>query len=211
MNAPPDLLVWYLAVFRRMFMAMETAGANQDRELMWLTQWAADSLHNVPEVLLHYRERGSWFSRDPEAMRSSVLALPIVATQHGAPARVAELAGRLVTTEGSAAELGLAATLVDLDLAPDAELATHLEQLYSVCLWTRHRNLWPGPEPGAWDACEEQGWYNGICGGRAKELPLGLVHWTAFDPTGFRAQLEQPYPKPDGLPSGGPSRDSPSR
>ena len=44
-------------------------------------------------------------------------------------------------------------------------------------------------EPGGWRDSEFQGRNNGLLGGVAKALPLGLVHWSAFDPRQFEADL----------------------
>jgi hypothetical protein len=60
MRAPTDVLITYLAIFHRLFQTMEEAAFANDLERMWLCQWGADALHNVPSMLRDYRGKQSW-------------------------------------------------------------------------------------------------------------------------------------------------------
>jgi hypothetical protein len=181
MVVPPDTLIWYLAVFRRMFLGMETAAASGDREAMWLYQWAADALHNVPGMLLRHEDPPGWNSQENTARR--LLDFPVLVARLGVPSRLVRLAEGLVTREGTCEDLGLAADLRDLHFAPEAALAEHLRVLYGLCLETRQRQPWATLDEQGWLDCEYHGRNNGLIGSVAKGLPPGLVRWHEFDPS----------------------------
>jgi hypothetical protein len=188
MNAPHDVLLWYLAIFRRLFSMMERAATDGDREAMWVCQWAADALHNVPAMLRRYDATDEW--HDPERFEREIRGFPHLLVRAGAPAHVHTLGGKLVSRQDIAEELGLKADGSDLDLAPNEELDHGLERLYGCCLDTRQRFVWQHlSEPDRWRRFEFQGRNNGLLGGVAKALPRGLVRWSAFDLQRFEADL----------------------
>ena len=119
MNAPHHVLLWYLAIFHRLFSGMERAAADRDREAMWACQWAADALHNVPAMLRRYDATDEW--HDPARFKRQITGFPRFLASMGAPARVGTLAAELVSRRGVAKELGLQRDLSDLDLAPDKD------------------------------------------------------------------------------------------
>jgi hypothetical protein len=189
MPVPVDTLIWHLAVFQRLFAGMEEAAAASDREAMWLYQWAADTLHNVPGMLQRYDEPSGWQS--PEDIARWVLNFPDLVEHLGATPRIIRWSERLLSQTDVHETLGLAADLQGLDLAPEAELAEPLRSLYHFCLDTRQR--WPRADLDEedWRVCEFQGQNNGVLARTAKHLPRGLVHWHEFDLPAFKTQLEQ--------------------
>lgn len=201
MPVPTDTLIWYLAVFQRLFAGMEEAAATSDREAMWLYQWAADTLHNVPDLLQNYDEPSGWQS--PEDITRWVLALPDLVEQRGAPPRIVRLAEQIISPTGVHEVLRLAPDLHDLDLAPEVELTKYLRSFYRFCVDSRQRWRSVDLDEASWRICEFAGRNQGIIGRVAKSLPLGLVHWHEFVPLAFRAQMEkaiaelEPWPSLD--------------
>ena len=187
MAVPLDVLIWYLAVFRRMLVTMEQAAHSGDPEAMWLTQWAAYALHNVPDMLRNYSETAA-------AHRAQqVRAFPELMGRLGGPARVVKLAEALVSPQNVCEELHLAPDLSDLVLAPEQELDRHLQLLYRFCLDTRQCSPREALAEEGWHACEFLGRNNGILAGAVKNLPVALVHWSEFDPKTFSANVKAAY------------------
>jgi hypothetical protein len=210
MNAPHDVLLWYLAIFHRLFSAMENAAAEGDREAMWVCQWAADALHNVPAMLRRYERTSEW--HDPARFERQIKRFPRFLVRLGGPGRVRALAAKLVSRRGIEEELGLKPDGSDLDLAPDDELDCGLQRLYDYCLDTRHRCPWQAlSEPDGWRDSEFQGRNNGLLGAVAKRLPRGLVRWSTFDLQQFEAELAAMRGKWERWDPGTRSREAPGR
>jgi hypothetical protein len=186
-----DALIWYLAVFRRLFVRMDAAATDEDREAMWVCQWAADALHNVPSLLRRYEDRSqhyAWYT--PADAERQLLAFPEFISEIGGPEPGVALARELVSQQGAAAELGLAPDLRDLDLAPELELHGLLDLLFRLSIGMRQRTPRAILAEGCWAYCEFQGRNNAILARLAKELPVGLVHWRQFDAAAFRERIE---------------------
>src|SRR5262249_44528772 len=88
--------------------------------------------------------------------------------------------------------------LHDLDIAPERELIELLQgskvrrySLYAFCLATRQSWRREALDDAGWRECENRGRNNGIIGGVAKNLPVGLVHWHEFDPLSFQAEVDR--------------------
>lgn len=189
MPVPTDTLLWYLAIFQRLFTGMEEAADAHDREAMWLYQWAADTLHNVPGMLQRYDEPSSWQS--PADLAGWVLNFPDLVEHLGASPRIIRLSEQLISPADVHQVLGLEVDLHDLELAPEGELSEYLRGLYRFCLDTRQR--WPRAEmeDEDWRVCEFQGRNNRLLACAMKDLPQGLAHWSEFDSSAFKIRLEQ--------------------
>ena len=190
MKAPIPELLWYMAIFRRTFCLMEQAAADDDDEGMWLTQWAADALHNVPRMLRDYDEKACY---SPGRTRLWVSGLSRQMQHLRAPESVCRAAARLVDASGSAESLGLDRDLEDLDLAAGDALEQGLEGLFHACLITRQCMPREALLVKGWGVTRSYGRQNRILGAVAKELPWGLVHWKAFDLPAFEEQMHAAY------------------
>jgi hypothetical protein len=189
MRAPTDVLITYLAIFHRLFQTMEEAAFANDLERMWLCQWGADALHNVPSMLRDYRGKQSWNRLDE--IESWTRSFPDYLRSQGVPNSVAEQAERMFARNGAKKELGLTEDLKNVSLIPDDEMNAHLDLLYGVCLDCRQRRIWSGMEEEDWQDCVRLGRRNGAIAAIARELTWGMVHWRDFDSDSVRQRLAE--------------------
>ena len=187
--APPEVLVRYLAIFRRVFAEMEAAAAADDLAGMWLCQWAADALHNVPGMLADYdRKPDDWNS--PQRLSEWMVEFPESLAELGGPPEVVTRARELFESTGSHTLLGLTDDLRDFNAPPKDQLERYIKSLKDMCLETRYRLFWSAANGNCQSPCRKFGLRNGRIGGLAKDIPLAIAQWNTFDRESFRARWE---------------------
>lgn len=132
--AAPEM-VRYLALFHRAFGV--TAGYKEDRNPneALLGGYLANALHNLPGILRNYDE-DRW-NNPGDIERWAKRGMPKMIAGYGAPEAVISLCSRVVSPEGTAAELGLSDDLSDLNLAPSDAFDYYLTQFYYTFLTVR--------------------------------------------------------------------------
>jgi hypothetical protein len=200
--APGPVIALYLAVFYRCLAYISEAGKSHDRDAMLLGGHLADALHNVPAFLCRYN-CDDWHSA--EHFMSLLLEWHEVPEWHGAPPGILDACRQLFQPELRPGELGLAADLSNLDLAPQHRLAPYLSLLYEACLTMRLIRSYGASSSGDedsgrfWNTADENwrpkgdehGAANGVLAAILLPLPAALVTWNRFDETQFHAQAER--------------------
>jgi hypothetical protein len=133
--APATEMVRYLALFHRAFGVIAAYKENRNPNEALLGGYLADALHNVPGILQDYDEQRWHSTGDIEKWVRR--GLPQMVAGYGAPEAIITLCSRVISPEGTAAELGLSNDLSNLDMAPQEALDHYLTLLYSECLEVR--------------------------------------------------------------------------
>jgi hypothetical protein len=207
--APLQEIVRYLAMFERMFEAMDSYFRAGDKDGILLGGWLADALHNVPDTLWNCTSRTGYTLEETQAwLINFVEGL----RRKEAPERILSDAQCILSSEHSAAVLGLRDDLTDVDLAPLAGLNTYLYRLYYACVELRaminHGNnplrnlprpLVFRPKYKPWDNLEsvwtsdadELAASHSLLVAVLRPLPQALVKWSDFDAEGYEARWKE--------------------
>lgn len=217
--APLPDMVRYLAIFHRMFGAMDGYFRARDKEGILLGGWLADAMHNVPGMLWSCTA-DSWFT--PASISEWLNEFVENLSAMDAPQRLQADAQRICSMENSAAVLELREDLTDADFAPLPEMKSYLHRLYGACVTMRLirnrgnspfkqantpearqriRDMDPADRPPyhPWHNLEQiwtpdadmQAEYNQRIVTLLLPVPKALVHWDRFDVEEFRAAEER--------------------
>jgi hypothetical protein len=195
--APAQEVVRHLAIFHRFFSAWDEAATAGDLERLWLCQWVADALHNVPAMLVEQSSEYPWMT--PERINAWVRAFPNSLDGPETPPRLIVECREMVAFSEPWRALDLTEGLTDLDLAPRPEFERAMRLVYSAFLAMRQRAPWRRMEASDWDRCQKLGSWGHPLARVLQPLPRGLVHWLNFDLAGFQTRLAEVWPSAAGV------------
>lgn len=198
--APPDEMVRYLAILRRVLVSIENHGKYHSIRHIVFAGYLADAFHSVPTVLWHWNEEGGL---SPSELHVAITqGLPHgIEREGGTPGMIDEVKA-LVTPANDAALLGLRDDLSDYALAPQADRERYLDLLQNYFIAARLlRNYGrsrfqtepPLKNPTVLDTAKPRadGREKSLIACFLREIPSAIVAWPRFDESAFRGSVEE--------------------
>jgi hypothetical protein len=190
--APAEKIGRHLAIFHRFFTAWDEAASAQDLERLWLCQWVADTLHNVPTMLTCDHDFPFWSTAPIESWVTRFPAY--LSAMPGTPPRLVDESRVILSFSKPWERLALQEDLSDLDLAPLSQFAWSMRIFGWAFLEMRQRANWEDMSPADWEWTVRLGAAAQPIAQALAPLPAGLVHWRDFDLAGFRKRIHEVWP-----------------